>query len=86
MALNLFHDNSIPKYGLQVRRAVNCAAIPGGANDATFYTAFSSQMTQYTDPSPSDGKSALDNGLAYGKSSVIYGLAALAVIYVIYRS
>lgn len=85
MALNRFHDNSIPSYHMQPRRVMNAAAVPGGANDALFYTAFSSMKTVFADPNPNN-TTAQDNAKAHLNNVLMYGLATVALLYVIYRS
>lgn len=85
MALNRFHDNSIPSYHMQPRRIMNAAAVPGGSNDASFYTAFSSMKTVFADPNPNN-TTAQDNAKAHLNNVLMYGLATVALLYVIYRS
>lgn len=70
---------------MQPRRVFNAAAVPGGANDASFYTAFSSQKTVSQDPTP-DYQTPQDKAKAYSKDLLLYGLATVALVYVIYRS
>lgn len=82
MALNLFHDESIPYRPFPRKRAQNAALVPGAANDGSFFTAFSSGLTQYSDPTPTSGKA---NAEAYTKELLMYGLATAAILYVIYR-
>jgi hypothetical protein len=84
MALNMFHGSSIPDMRIRPSRVVHAAAVPGGANDASFYTAFSSQKTVFYDTNP-DNKTAQDRAKEHGKEILIYGLLTVAVLYVIYR-
>jgi hypothetical protein len=82
MALNLFHDHTIPSRPFPRRGPRNTALVPGAANDASFFTAFSSGLTEFVDPTPQSGKVKAE---AYRKELLMYGLATVAVLYVIYR-
>lgn len=78
MALNLFHDNSIPNMREPARMPVRASLIHGGANDSSFY---------YGRGVPPHRSLKLDtqaNTEKFQKDLLMYGLATVAILYVIY--
>jgi hypothetical protein len=78
MALNLFHDSSIPNLREPARQPAKASLIHGGANDASFYygrgTAVHKSIVLDTQANTDKFTSDL----------LWYGLATAAVLYVIY--
>jgi len=78
MALNLFHDNSIPSFQQPARMPVRTSLIPGGANDASFY------YGRGVPPHRSIVMDTQANTDKFKKDLLMYGLATVAILYVIY--
>lgn len=82
MALNRFHDETIPRNPVPRARTVHQGLSNRRANHETFDTAFSRHSQVHRNPvTQSDAKK---NSEKYLREVAMYGLATVAILYIIY--